>query len=79
MKREDIIKSDEYWATTLDARLSSLNYKGKYKKRDLIKKILDMKNELLESQQNQEGMYTKNEVIELCKKAYFDGSPILMN
>ena len=46
MKREDIIKSDEYWATTLDARLSSLNYKGKYKKRDLIKKILDMKTEL---------------------------------
>ena len=39
--------SDEYWEVDIECELYYKNFKGKNRRRKLIKSVLDMKNELI--------------------------------
>lgn len=49
MTRKELIESNTYWKETIEILLYHKNFKGKNRRKDLIDKIIEMKNELIEN------------------------------
>jgi len=67
MDRKSLIQNDGYWQASIENALYHKNYKGKNRRGKLIKQILDMKSELIQSLN---GTTVKlREVCPVCEKA----------
>lgn len=53
MTRLDLIKEDGYWEAEIECCLYHKNYRGKNRRRGLIKDILELKNELIQLLENE--------------------------
>jgi hypothetical protein len=51
MTRKELLLNDGYWEAAIDCLLYYKNFRGKNRRKKLIKAVLDMKNELIEFNQ----------------------------